>query len=594
MKDTINENEILKPNFNKVPVIRVAEFNEGYFKGWDSIFGVLSGRIKSVSGQKTVIVVDCNLGIYYDELLSIFSERLEPELVITSNDYLFSPEEVQRITWPDVTNDRIFGYLTRFNFSDLTDTAKLNSCREKVRDLTEGLVLVFGYGASLIADEPLILVYADMPRRETELRMRAGIVGNLGLRNRQELAETKYKRAFFVDWRVCDRHKKKLMARWDFVLDTTDMDDPRMITASAFSRSLRKALTTPFSIVPTFDQGIWGGQWMKKMFALDPEPENYSWCFNCIPEEQSLMLDFGEGLFEMPSVNLVFAHPAELLGDAVYGRFGDEFPIRFDYLDTMDGGNLSLQVHPVTEYIQEKFGMHYTQDESYYILDTGEDPSVYLGLREGINPREMIDDLNKAQNDGSMFDDVRYINRWPAKKHDHFLIPGGTVHASGKNCLVLEISATTYIFTFKLWDWGRVDIDGRPRPINIDHGMNVIQWYRTTDWVRKNLINRFRKISEGDGWTEESTGLHEREFIETRRHWFSKKVNHNTNGGVNVLNLVEGREIIIESPDNSFEPFIIHYAETFIVPASVGAYSIRPYGESEGKLCAAIKAYVRT
>jgi len=594
MKDTISQNEIYRPNFNKVPVLRVAEFNDGYLRGWENIFRAISGRMKSDPGQKTIIAVDCNLGIYYDELLRVFSQKLNPDLVITSNDYFMSPEEIQRITWPDVTDDRIFGYLTRFNFSDLTDKNKAGFCRDKIRDITDGMVLVFGYGASLIAEMPTVLVYADMSRWETELRMRAGTVENLGLRNSQELAETKYKRAYFVDWRVCDRHKKKLMARWDFILDTTLMNDPRMITASAFSRSLRKALTTPFSIVPTFDHGIWGGQWMKKMLAIDPEPENYSWCFNCIPEEQSLMLDFGEGHFEMPSVNLVFAYPAELLGEAVYGRFGDEFPIRFDYLDTMDGGNLSLQVHPVTEYIQEKFGIHYTQDESYYIMDTGEDPSVYLGLKEGINPHEMIDDLNKAQDDGLVFDDVKYVNRWPAKKHDHFLIPGGTVHASGKNCLVLEISATTYIFTFKLWDWGRLDIDGRPRPINIDHGRNVIQWNRTTDWVRQNLINRVTKISEGDGWTEESTGLHEREFIETRRHWFSKKVNHNTNGGVNVLNLVEGREIIVESPDDSFEPFIIHYAETFIVPASVGAYTIRPYGESEGKLCATIKAYVRT
>ncbi|MDO9579578.1 MAG: mannose-6-phosphate isomerase, partial [Bacteroidales bacterium] len=90
------------------------------------------------------------------------------------------------------------------------------------------------------------------------------------------------------------------------------------------------------------------------------------------------------------------------------------------------------------------------------------------------------------------------------------------------------------------------------------------------------------------------TGLHEREFIETRRHWFTKKVEHNTNGGVNVLNLIEGREIVVESPRGTFEPFVVHYAETFVVPAIVEEYSIRPFGESEGKLCATIKAFVRT
>jgi len=71
-------------------------------------------------------------------------------------------------------------------------------------------------------------------------------------------------------------------------------------------------------------------------------------------------------------------------------------------------------------------------------------------------------------------------------------------------------------------------------------------------------------------------------------------VEHHTNGVVNVLNLIEGREAIIESPVNAFEPYVVHYAETFIVPAEVGGYTIRPVGESEGKQCATIKAFVRT
>ena len=160
--------------------------------------------------------------------------------------------------------------------------------------------------------------------------------------------------------------------------------------------------------------------------------------------------------------------------------------------------------------------------------------------------------------------------------------------------MVLEISATPYIFTFKLWDWGRLGMDGKPRPINIEHGKNVIQWERTSTWTRENLVNRIEKVEEGDGWIEERTGLHELEFIETRRHWFSKKVEHNTQGVVNVICLVEGEEIIVESPGNEFEPFIIHYAEVFIVPAIVGKYSIMPFGDSEGQKCATIKASVRS
>ena len=401
----------------------------------------------------------------------------------------------------------------------------------------------------------------------------------------------KYKRAFFVDWRAADRLKKQLFPRIDFLLDTNDRDCPKLISGEAFRQALAATVRRPFRVVPFFDPGPWGGEWMRTTLDLPKDTPNFAWCFDCVPEENSLLLGFGKARVEIPAINLVFFHPAELLGEAVYGRFGTEFPIRFDLLDTVQGGNLSLQVHPLTEYIQENFGMPYTQDESYYLLDAGEDAVVYLGLKEGIDPQAMIRDLEIAQQGGKPFPDEQYVNRWPARKHDHFLIPAGTVHCSGKDSMVLEISATPYIFTFKLWDWNRPGLDGNPRPIHLERGQANIQWDRTTEWVRGNLLNRLEPLAEGDGWREERTGLHEREFIETRRHWFTGRVEHHTRGGVNVLNLVEGREAVVESPTGAFEPFIVHYAETFIVPAAVGAYTMRPTQPGQ---CATMKAFVRT
>jgi mannose-6-phosphate isomerase class I len=284
----------------------------------------------------------------------------------------------------------------------------------------------------------------------------------------------------------------------------------------------------------------------------------------------------------------VFFWPDELLGRRVHARFGTEFPIRFDMLDTMEGQNLSLQVHPQTEYIQEQFGMHYTQDESYYILDCEERAAVYLGLREHINPDEMIKNLRQ----GTDFPAERYVNRFPVKIHDHVLIPAGTVHCSAAGTLVLEISATPYIFTFKLWDWGRLGLDGLPRPVHIDHGAKNIRFERTRAWVKEQCLQRTRPIGQGDGWREEATGLHENEFIETRRHWFTKSVTHSTAGNLHVLNLVQGRKAVIESPGGVFEPFEVHYAETFIIPAQAGEYRICPRGEADEEM-ATIKAYVR-
>ena len=140
--------------------------------------------------------------------------------------------------------------------------------------------------------------------------------------------------------------------------------------------------------------------------------------------------------------------------------------------------------------------MTYTQDESYYILDAKDDACVYLGLKEGINSDEMIEDLRKANRGEISFDAEKYINRFPAKKHDHFLIPAGTCHCSGSNAMVLEISATPYIFTFKLWDWDRLGLDGKPRPVHVEHGKEVIQWNRTTPWVKENLVNAIYEVEE--------------------------------------------------------------------------------------------------
>jgi mannose-6-phosphate isomerase class I len=227
------------------------------------------------------------------------------------------------------------------------------------------------------------------------------------------------------------------------------------------------------------------------------------------------------------------------------------------------------------------------------MLDAEDDAGVYLGLKEGIDREAMIRDLERAQEVDFDFPAEEYVNRFPARKHDHFLIPAGTIHCSGKNSMVLEISATPYIFTFKLWDWGRLGLDGRPRPIHIDHGVANIQWDRTTEWVRRSLIDQIVPVASGDGWREERTGLHNLEFIETRRHWFTKAVPHDTNGSVHVLNLVEGDRVVVESPSGAFEPFQVNYAETFIVPAAVGPYTIRPCGESDGREYATLRANVR-
>lgn len=580
-----------KRNYEKNPVIEMKGMEKEAFQSYENILEELKSKKDSLNKKKTVMVLDYYHGVDEKEVYENLVSKTGAVKLINIADYKLSEEYLSDELKREITEDRVFGVLSVRTIEEFFDMKKIEELKKEINEISEGLVVVYGIGAGLIEGD--ILVYADMARWEIQQRFRRKELDNWGAGNFDEDVLKKYKRAFFIEWRVLDRHKKGLFQKLDYLLDTNIKNDPKMVKGDAFRAALTQAVNQPFRLVPFFDPGVWGGQWMKEVCGLDKNQEQYAWCFDGVPEENSLKLKYGDIVVEIPSIDLVFYKPVELLGDKVHARFGTEFPIRFDFLDTMGGGNLSLQVHPLTEYIQSKFGMHYTQDESYYMLDSGDDGSVYLGTKTGVNPDELIEEFRKAQRGEGAFPDEKYINKFPAKKHDHFLIPAGTIHCSGKNAMILEISATPYIFTFKLWDWGRVGLDGLPRPIHIEHGKENIQYNRNTEWVEENLINRIEKIDEGDGFREERTGLHEREFIETRRHWFSKKVLHNTYGLVNMLNLVEGEEAIIESPKNKFEPYIVHYAETFIIPANVGEYTIRPYGNSAGKEIATIKAFVR-
>jgi mannose-6-phosphate isomerase class I len=579
--------KMVATTYDKHPFVETGFDASVCFSGWDQIAAAIEPKLKTAD---CMICVECYPGTLDIEIITSLKHRLKPVLVIYASEAYRRAAALRSMFTKDLTEDPVFGRMNEARILDFFDPALLASLTDRLLRAT-GRVLVVGTGASLLIPHPSCLIYADMARWQIQLRQRNNLVGNLGLNNLTDQAGEKYKRAFFLDWRAADRLKREVMPGCDFVLDTNMQNAPKMISREVFFSSLDQTVRQPFRLVPFFDPGPWGGQWMREKFDLPKEVPNYAWCFDCVPEENSLVLGFGDHRFETPAQNLVLFKPTPLMGEHVFKRFGRDFPIRFDMLDTMKGGNLSLQVHPLAEYIRANFGMNYTQDESYYLLDAGPDAVVYLGTKPGTDPVEMESDLQRAQQGDFIFPAEKYANRVPAKKHDHFLIPAGTLHCSGANSMVLEISATPYIFTFKLWDWGRLGLNGRPRPIHIEHGIRNIQWERVTSWVHEQLVNQITVLKEEAGWKEERTGLHAAEFIETRRHWFRQKVEHDTCGTVHVLNLVEGSGVMVESPANRFGPFAVHYAETFVVPAEVGRYTIFPVTEDE--LCATIRANVR-
>lgn len=578
-----------KSNYDKSPAVGI---DAPLWKGWDAVRAQVEKACRSPRAKdRHILVVECYQGVCLEELSAQWA-LLHPAVYADARSFFKAPAEIEVLTRRYLTDDRLFGYRAPLSYRDFLDAGKIKTFRDQINNLS-GLIVLCGPGAAEVLPDADTLIYADLSRWEIQLRSRRKEINGLGVENKEEAASLHYKRGYFIDWNVCDALKKRLLPKADYWLDTHLPGVPKLISGDTLRAGLEKTVRRPFRVVPFFDPAPWGGQWMKEICDLDRGQANFGWCFDCVPEENSLYLNVSGEIFEIPANDLVFYKTRDLLGGPVEARFGQEFPIRFDFLDTMGGGNLSLQVHPVVQYIRDTFGLPYTQDESYYVLDAEEGATVYLGIKDEVDPDEMITALYRSQQTGEPFDAEAYVNRWPAKKHDHFLIPAGTVHCSGAGAMVLEISSTPSLFTFKLWDWGRLGLDGRPRPINIGHGSQVIQWERRTEFVKHQLINQVEQIAEGEGWKEERTGLHENEFIETRRHWFSHPVFHHTDGSVNVLNVIQGDELIVESPSGAFEPFVVHYAETFIVPACVGAYTIRPYGVSAGHSCGTLKAYVR-
>lgn len=553
--------------YDRFPKTKIKGYDNFAYEGWDRILK----EINKEFDNKKILVVDCYPGTNEKELKVNLIDKLSPNTVISMEDIFFDKDKLNELMEKNLTDDRVRGVMYYGTINDFISDEKLQQAKKKIEN-TQGKVVVYGFGASLVTKGD-ILVYSDMARWEIQLRYRNGMP-NYKQDNYDEDVLIKYKRGFFIEWRIADKHKASLYEDIDFYLDTNKQGNPKMVIGEGFREGLKQMTKRPFRLVPYFDPGVWGGQWMKEVCNLNKNEKNYAWSFDGVPEENSIYMQYGDVTVESPAMNLTLYQPRELIGEKNFARFGAEFPIRFDFLDTMEGQNLSLQVHPDTDYIRNKFGMPYTQDESYYILDAKEGAGVYLGLKESIDKEQMISDLEEAQHGNVKFDVDKYINFFPAKKHDHYLIPAGTVHCSANNCMVLEVSATPYIFTFKLWDWDRVGLDGKPRPIHIEDGKKVIRYDRTTKWVEENLVNNFNAIEDNDDYKEVKTGLHELEFIETHVISTSKSVEIKSDKEVTMLNLVDGKQAIIKSSNDSFEPYKVHYAETVIVPANAGSFII--------------------
>lgn len=557
--------------------------------GWQAIAGWLA-PVLSAGGT---VVIDGVAGVMWDRLRNDVIEALARVDVAADwfdvREAMLDESHLDRTLHPWVTDDVLFGKRHPGVLADLFDGERLAALRREAG--AGGPGVLFGPGAALAAsdgdDRDAYVVWAEVPRNEEQYRSRAGVITNLG-KTQAEDPKSMYKRFYFVDWVLIGRHLERLLPQLDLVIDTQRPDTPTCTTGDALRTSLQQLARTPFRARPWFSPGVWGGHWIEELIPeLPRHVPNYAWSFELIVPENGILFEEGGRLLEVPFALLMYQEKARVLGRRHVERFGNEFPIRFDLLDTVEGENLSLQVHPTPDFIREQFGESFTQDETYYILDADPGAEVYLGFRDGVDPESFRRSAQESARASAELDVRHFVQTHPARKHELFLIPHGTIHCSGSGNLVLEISATPYIFTFKIYDWLRLDLDGNPRPLNIERAFDNLDFTMQGPIVPRTLISRPVVIAAGDGFEVVHLPTHEKHFYDVHRLDVATEVEVQTNGSCHVLSLVDGERVILETGSGAWR---CYFAETFVVPAAVESYRLRTEDGTPVKI---VKAFLK-
>ncbi|MBQ7611127.1 MAG: phosphoheptose isomerase [Bacteroidales bacterium] len=494
-----------------------------------------------------------------------------------------------RLSW-DRSEDPtlLFGRIYKGGYEGLLDPQKIEALYGN--ELTEAGCVTIVYGPGCLVhsqrDRYDVRIWMDVTPKESILRIRRGQYINLGM-DSPLTTPLIIRRCYYCDFEVAVGLRREILSSGgvDWYMETDRPEDMKLLPYDAFSSILQSLAAWPFRCKPVYLEGVWGGSYMKKLRGLPREMRNAAWVFDLIPMEVSILVQVGATVVEFPFSTFFMKEGQAVLGPSALQKFGGYFPIRFNYDDSYHStGNMSIQCHSGSTFNKDNFNEFGRQDESYYVVVTGHDAKTFIGWRDDADIPEFFRAIEAADTRREPVDYMKYVNYEESKPGLQVMLPAGTIHSSGRNQVILEIGSLTIgSYTYKMYDYLRLDFDGKQRPIHTKLGeRNVNQERRASvihDPASKDyIVQKPRLAASGEGWEEYIVGENEQLYFSLRRLEFEKACLQDTAGRFHVLTLVDGERIRVRSlahPERNYEAA---FMDLVVVPASMGQYVIENLG----------------
>ena len=553
-----------------------------------SVFGTLNvarAIAREIRGGKRRVAVDGYAGAPFEALRRVLTQQLGGSVSVVDARSLIR-KDVEAVVAPYLPEDReidpvlLYGVRYEGGYAGLQDGARVDRLRAELAQTGNAATIVIGQGslAKPLQDAYDLRLWMDITPRQAALNFKYGRSLNLGCEEALPYAAM-MRRNYYVDFETA------LDLRWQLLKDgaldayvtADDPDQMVMVPYAALCKLFDALRQRPFRCRPVYLEGVWGGFYIKRLRHLPDAMRNCAWVFDMIPMEVSLAAGVGGKEIEVPFFTFVQQQGEKLLGARAFQRFGGYFPVRFNYDDTYHAdGNMSIQCHPGEEYVVANHRELGRQDESYYVCVTGQGAKTYLGFRGEGSCEAFLEAAKHAEKTGGLIDYERYLNAVPSMPGTQVMIPAGTIHASGRNQVILEIgSLTVGSYTYKLYDYQRIDPQtGMPRPIHLKAGERVLHPEYTGGWVEENLVNHGGVARQGEGWKETVVGEHDLLYFSLRNLIFEKQVEDDTRGCFHVLTLVDGERVRVESLCDPARGFEAESMDILVVPADFGPYRV--------------------